>query len=112
MNDNRKVILSFLLALASLAALASFFLLFVKPLLEKGFPNQTPYEQTWSFSGRLFLVGWFPGFVLAIASISLLRRLQGLHRTIPIWILSVLAIIVSLLWAFLSFSLVMDRVGG
>jgi uncharacterized membrane protein len=112
MDDKHKVNLSFFLALASLAVSASFFLLCVKPLLDKGFPVYTPFEKVYSFSGRLFLAGWFPGFILAISSISLLRRSKERHRTISIWILSVSVIILSLLWASLSFAMIIDRIGG
>ncbi|MFH1371028.1 MAG: hypothetical protein ABII09_07055 [Planctomycetota bacterium] len=106
MNDNRRGKLSLLLSLSSFAATAFFFVLLIKALREAEIPfsevvHMRP-ENMWSSAGRLFLIGWFPGSVLALVSFMLLRRSQGLHRLILVYIFSGLVIIVSVVWFFSS----------
>jgi hypothetical protein len=116
MDDKRRGNLSLLLSLASLAASASFFVLFINALLEAGFPFSEvefmPSEKMWSFSGRLFLMGWLPGLVLAVVSLMILRRSQGLHRIIPACIFSALTIIASVIWALSAFMWLIQALPG
>jgi len=107
MNDNRRGNLSLLLSLSSLAATSFFFVLLILALREAKIPfseiQSMPMEQMWSPTGRLFLMGWFPGLALAIVSFMYLRRSQGPTRLLTVWIFSGLVIIASLVWFFSAF---------
>jgi hypothetical protein len=104
MNERRYYRnLSLFFSLASLSALTFFFLLFINVILESELPYYgEPNRKLALFSEWIFLVGWLPGSVLAIFSLMTLRRSQGLQQIIPAWIFSILATVVSLLWASLA----------
>jgi hypothetical protein len=104
MDDKRRGNLSLLLSLSSLASTAFFFILLIMALRKAKIPfseiQSMPMEQMWSPAGSLFLMGWFPGFALAIVSLIFLRRSQGPTRLSVVWVFSGLVIIASLVWFF------------
>ena len=104
MNDNRRGNLSLLFSLSSLAATSFFFVLLILALREAKIPfseiQSMPMEQMWSPTGHLFLMGWFPGLALAVVSLMLLRRSQGVHHLLTVCVFSGLVIIASLVWFF------------
>ena len=106
MDDKLRRNLSMLFSLSSFAATILFFLLFIVALRNEEIPfNEIfnmPPEKMWSTAGHLFVLGWFPGLMLALISFTFLRRSQDSHLRIPVWIFSGFAILVSVVWFFSS----------
>ena len=96
-NEKRYGLLPFFISFASLVI--SIFPFLMYPLTRSERISIERFQQIWHGPLHFPLWVWIPGFILALVSLNMVSGSRDILRKIVVWIFSLLAIIMAMLWA-------------